>query len=59
MILLDGTSLTLGDLVAVSYTHLFAHIGLLNHFFNQGRLSSSQKAGININFCHFMHLLYQ
>ena len=27
-------------------------VSLLNHLFNQGRLSGTQKATVNINFCH-------
>ena len=31
---------------------LLAAIGFLNHFFDQSRLTSAQKAGINIDNCH-------
>ena len=37
--------------------HLFAGNGLFQQFFNKCRLSSSQKAGYDINFCHSDSLL--
>ena len=37
---------------------LLAPVGFLNHFFDQRGLAGSQKAGINIDLCHRIHLLY-
>ena len=34
-------------------------IALLNHFFDQGRFSGAQEPGVNIDFCHGIHLLYK
>ena len=37
----------------------FTAIGFRNHFFDQRGLASAQKSGINIDFCHYTHLLYK
>ena len=37
---------------------LLACISLLDHLFDQGRLTGTQEAGVNINFRHNLHLLY-
>ena len=37
---------------------LLAAVTFRNHFLDQCGLTGSQKAGINIDFCHWIHLLY-
>ena len=38
---------------------LLACVGLRYHFLNQCGLAGTQKAGINIDFCHFLHTFLQ
>ena len=38
---------------------LLALVAFGDHFLNEGRFARAEKTGININFCHILHLLYR
>jgi hypothetical protein len=47
----------LAELV-LDQNQLFTAVAFLNHFLDQSRLSGAKKAGVNIDNCHYSHLLY-